>query len=144
MHNPAFRAYLESKIMTASPEQLQLMLYEGAIRFAMMAKLALEERDYSKSNDAFERLDAILDELNSGLRPELDEDLCGGIASLYNFCLRKSQQANLRHQTEPLDEALSVLQHLRETWTMVLEKLVEERALASEGRDESLATSATV
>lgn len=131
MQNPAFRAYLESKILTATPEQLQLMLYEGAIRFAQVAKFALEEKDFEKASGAFERLDGIFLELHNGLRPDEDADLCDKYASLYNFCSRKLLEANFSHTIGPIDEALVVMQHLRETWVMVLEKITGDRASRS-------------
>jgi flagellar protein FliS len=131
MQNPAFRAYLENKILTATPEQLQLMLYEGAIRFANVAKVALVEKDFEKAHNAFERLDGIFLELHNGLRPNLDADLCDKYASLYNFCMRKLLEANYSRSTSAIDEALVVMQHLRETWVMVLEKLSSHKAQAA-------------
>ena len=128
MQNNAFRAYLENKILTASPEELQLMLYEGAIRFALLARKALEEKEFERAHNAFERVDAILCELHAGLRPEQDADLCDKFASLYNFCLRKLLEANYTHTVEPIDDAMTILHHLRETWVMVLDQIREDRA----------------
>ncbi|MFO0944476.1 MAG: flagellar export chaperone FliS [Planctomycetota bacterium] len=132
MQNPTFRAYLESKILTASPEQLQLMLYEGAIRFAQVAKMALIEKDYEKACNAFERVDGIVCELHGGLRPESDPELCDRFASLYNFCARKMLEANYSHSPDPIDDAILIFQHLRETWVLVLERLAEERSRMAE------------
>jgi flagellar protein FliS len=142
MQTPSLRVYLENKILTASPEQLQLMLYEGAIRFATVAKQGLEAKDFSKAADAFERLDAILDELQNGLRPEVAPELCGNMAALYNFCIRKSVEANVKHSPAILDELLSVLQHLRESWVMLLDKLIEERSQAPGAETSALARAA--
>lgn len=128
MQNPAFRAYLENKVLTASPEQLQLMLYEGAIRFALLARRALEDRDFEKAQDAFERVDAILAELLAGLRPDTNPELCERYASLYTFCCRKLNEANFRHDVNLLDDALKILHHLKDTWVLLLQKLAEERA----------------
>lgn len=144
MYNPAFRTYLENKILTASPEQLQLMLYEGAIRFTNVARMGLEEKDLTKANDAFERVDAILDELRAGLRPEVEPDLCDKFAALYNFCSRQLQEANFHHRVEPLDNALRILQHLRETWILMLEQLARERAEVAESQGAGLASSMAV
>lgn len=128
MQNSASRTYLENKILTATAEQLQLMLYEGAIRFAHVARSALEERNFEKAQEAFERVDAILLELLGGLRPERDPDLCEKYAGLYSFCARRLIEGNLRHDVGLVDDALLILTHMRETWVMVLEKLVQERA----------------
>ena len=144
MQNNAFRAYLENKILTASPEELQLMLYEGAIRFALLARKALEEKDFERAHNAFERVDAILCELHAGLRPEKDPDLCDKFASLYNFCLRRLLEANYKHALEPIDDAISILQHLRETWVMVLDRIRENRAESALAEDAQLAYSEAV
>lgn len=128
MLNSASRTYLENKILTATAEQLQLMLYEGAIRFSHVARSALEERNFEKAQDAFERADAILIELHSGLRPERDPDLCEKYALLYSFCARRLLEGNLRHDVALVDDALLILNSLRETWVLVLEKLAQERA----------------
>jgi flagellar protein FliS len=139
MQNQAFKAYLENRILNASPEQLQLMLYEGAIRFAQVAKMGLEERDYEKSHNAFERADAILCELQNGLRPDQNPELCDKFASLYNFVSRKLLEANFTHSPATVDDALHILKHLRETWVQVLEKIASERAANHQGGGESLA-----
>lgn len=128
MQNPAYQAYIRNKVLTATPEQLQLMLYEGAIRFANMAKLAIEERDAERKLTAFDRVHGILCELHAGLRPDLDPDLCDKFASLYNFCSRKLLEANFRNDPAALDDALGILHHLRETWVMVLQKISQEQA----------------
>lgn len=132
MQNPTFRAYLESKIMTATPEQLQLMLYEGAIRFSQVAKMALLDKDYEKASSAFDRVDGILCELHGGLRPESDPELCDRFASLYNFCSRRMMEANYSHSPDPIDDAILIFQHLRETWVLVLDRLSEERSRNAE------------
>jgi flagellin-specific chaperone FliS len=71
-------------------------------------------------------------ELHNGLRPEIDPELCGNYAALYNFCIRKLHEANLHHRPEPLDEAVQILQHLRETWVMVIEQIAQERAVLAQ------------
>lgn len=131
MQHQAFRAYLENRILNASAEQLQLMLYEGAMRFTHVARAALVDKNLEKAQDAFERVDRILSELHCGLRPEADADLCEKFAALYNFVQRKLLEANFTHSTAPLDEALTILGHLRETWVIVLERMAQERADAA-------------
>lgn len=136
MHNEAYRAYQENRILNASPEQLQLMLYEGATRFTHSARTALLENDFEAAQRAFERVDAILVELLAGLRPDLNPDLCEKFASLYAFCSRKLCEANFQHSVALVDEALGILQHLRATWMMVLEQLAAERAARHEDSSE--------
>lgn len=141
MQNPAFRTYLENKILTATPEQLQLMLYEGLIRFSQTARAGLEEKNYEKAQMAFERAGAVLCELVAGLRPDRDASLCEKFAGLYTFCIRRLVDANLHHDVQLVDEALLVMNQLREIWIAVLEKIAAERAEAAQSASpgESLA-----
>lgn len=141
MHNQAHRTYLEHRILNASPEQLQLLLYEGAIRFAQSARSALVDADFEKAQNGFERAGAVLIELLAGLRPDVDADLCDRYAQLYNFCLRRLNEANFRHDVGAVDDALAVLKHLRETWVEVLERIAEDRAAAAKA--EPLAAAAS-
>jgi flagellar secretion chaperone FliS len=123
--------YLKTKVFTATPEQLQLMLYDGAIRFAEQAKAALGEKDYETSYNSLSRAQKILTELQCGLRHDVAPELCGKLASLYNFVFRKLMEANISHDLDPLDEALGILRYQRETWVMLLDKLSKTKAAAA-------------
>jgi len=127
MQSTSARAYLENKIMTATTEQLQLMLYEGAIRFATVSRSAMAERDYERSLVAYERCNEILCELHSGLRPDQDSDLANKMGTLYGFCQRKLNEGQFKHDVRLFDEALDVLKHIRETWLLVMEQIREHR-----------------
>src|SRR5881392_4256736 len=115
MANPGAQNYLRTKVLTATPEQLQLMLYDGAIRFAEQAKLALEKKDFEGSYNGISRAQKILAELASSLKHDLAPELCGKLAALYNFAYRKLLDANIDHRIDALDEALNVLRFQRET-----------------------------
>jgi flagellar secretion chaperone FliS len=128
MNNQAAQNYLRAKVMTATPEQLQLMLYDGAIRFAEQAKAALAKKDYEGSYNAISRAQRIIAELSSSLKHEVAPELCGKLASLYNFVYRKLLDANVGHETGPLDEALEILRYQRETWSMLLNQLGQQKA----------------
>jgi flagellar protein FliS len=130
------QSYLHTKIFTATPEQLQLMLYDGAIRFAEQAKAALEKKDFESSYNLISRTQKIITELNSGLKHNVAPELCGKLASLYNFVYRKLLEANVGHQLEPMNEALSILRYQRETWAMLLNQLGKQKAaVAAKGID---------
>ena len=127
--NPqAAQNYLRMRVMTATPEQLQMMLYDGAIRFAEQARTALHEKNYEKSYSAISRVQKILTEMSASLKHDVFPELCGKLAALYNFAYRKLIEANLEHTVESLDEALNVLKFQRETWSMLLEQLGKNKA----------------
>src|ERR1700722_18887332 len=116
MNPQAAQNYLRAKVLTATTEQLQLMLFDGAIRFAEQGKAALEKSDFQASYLALSKAQKIINELNSNLRHDIYPELCGKLASLYNFAHRNLVEANIHHQTEPVDEALKVIRYPRDTW----------------------------
>src|SRR5205807_6185566 len=99
--NQAAQNYLRSKVLTATPEQLQLMLYDGAIRFAEQAKAGLHKKDFEASYNAISRAQKIIAELSSSLKHDLAPELCVKLSSLYNFVYRKLMDANVDHVPEP-------------------------------------------
>lgn len=121
-------AYLKTQIMTAPPEKLQLMLYEGAIRFASQARDRINERNWEASCELLIRAQDIMLELMGGLRPEVNAGLCGRMAALYLFIYRRLVEANIRHDTRLIDDALEVLKIQRDTWVELIAKLSRERS----------------
>jgi flagellar protein FliS len=126
--NPQAAQYLRMRVMTATPEQLQMMLYDGAIRFCDQARVALQEKDYEKSYNSISRVQKILTEMSSTLKHDVFPELCGKMSALYNFAYRKLIEANIDHSIESLDEALNVLRFQRETWSMLLDQLGKSKA----------------
>lgn len=120
--------YLKTKVMTASPEMLTLMLWDGAIRFAEQGKEAILRKEIEGSYKALVRAQKIITELTTSLKPEIDPDLCGKLASLYNFIYRRLVEANTSKDEKLVDDALSIMRHQRETWVMLMDKLAREKA----------------
>lgn len=127
--------YRKMQILTAAPEQLQLMLWDGVIRFTQQARQALEQRDIGQSHTLLIRAQNIIIELNNGLRPELAPELCTQLRSLYMFLYRQLIAANVEKKIAPLDDALKIMHHQRETWALLIERLAGERAVASADGD---------
>jgi flagellar secretion chaperone FliS len=131
MTNQAANQYLRAKVLTATPEQLQLMLYDGAIRFTEQAKIALQKSDFEGSFNGISRAQKIIAELSGSLKHALAPELCGKLASLYNFVYRKLIEANIEHKVESLDDALAILRYQRETWALLLDQLGKKKAAAA-------------
>jgi flagellar protein FliS len=115
--------YLRNAVLTATSEQLVLMLYDGAIRFSRQAKEAMERKDYETSCEKLLRAQRIVQELETGLRPEANAEVCRQMKALYSFINDRLLKANLKHETAAIDEALKVLEHQRQTWQMLLDKV---------------------
>jgi flagellar protein FliS len=115
------RKYLEAKVLTARPEGLMLMLFDGAIGFSTLAKSKLEERDYAASCELLIRSQKILLELVGVLKPEeLGTEIHAKLAGHYWFVHGRLVQANLDHETKWIDEALSILTRIREHWARAI------------------------
>jgi flagellar protein FliS len=124
----ASKEYLKNAVLTASPEQLQMMLLDGAIRYTLRGKEALERNDVEGAFNGFERAQRITLELNNGLRREVNPRLVDQMAALYDFIYRRLIDANIHRDPNAADDALRILRHQRETWVLLLEKLAREGA----------------
>lgn len=118
--------------MTATPEQLHLMLYDGAIRFATQARDAIEANDFETSYTKLSRAQAIILEMQNGLRPEVNPDLCERMSALYSFLYRKLVDASVRRSVHDIDDALKLLRYQRETWVLLIDKVNKTRADVAE------------
>lgn len=129
--NQVSQAYLKTKVMTASPAELRLLLIDGAIRFAEQAKRGYEERNYEAAFEGTTKAQNILMELMNSLRPEQAPELCARLSSLYTFMYKSLVEASSTRDTTLIDEVLSLLRFERETWQMCLEALARENKSAA-------------
>ena len=118
--------YLKTKIMTASPQELRLMLYDGAIKFCHQAQKALAQEDFEDSYNALMRAQKIVLELSTSLNFDAAPQLCDKLSALYTYIYRLLVDANIGRKAEPIDEALELLEYERQTWMMLIEKLAQE------------------
>lgn len=114
--------------MTASPEMLQLMLWDGAIRFAEQGKEAILKKDIEGSYNTLLRSQKIVMEMITSLRHDVSPELCGKLSALYNFMYRRLVDANLKKDAKLVDDALEIMRHQRETWVLLIEQVAEERS----------------
>lgn len=129
--NPASGEYLKNAVMTATSEQLQLMLYDGAIRFVRQARDAMRARDWETSCEKLIRAQKIIVEMQKGLRYDVNPTLCGQLVALYQFVYTRLVDANVTHQQTAVDEALQILEHQRETWKLLVDRCMEKPAAVS-------------
>lgn len=115
-------SYLESKVLTATPQRLHLLLIEGAIRFARQAEDALRRGDEMAAAVPLLRVLDILGEMLVGVR-ENKSDLTQKIAEVYLFIFRRVSEAKINADAEALNEALRLLEFERQTWQQLCEKL---------------------
>ena len=115
--------YLRDAVMTASPEQLQLMLYDGAIRNALQARDAILKKDYELSFERLTRAQHIILEMQNGLNYDVNRELCERVSAIYGFLYDKLVGANVNHRVQDIDDAVKVLRIERETWQILVDKV---------------------
>jgi len=126
MSSPTQQEYLRNVVMSAPPEKLHLMLYDGAIRFCRQARDAIAGKDIEGSYNLLSRAQNIVLEMQNALRPDVAPELCEQMSALYGFIYRRLVEANVNKDVGALDDALRILEYQRETWVMLLEKLSAE------------------
>lgn len=119
----ASNEYLRNTVLTASPEQLHLMLYDGAIRFARQGIDGIASQQWESAFNGLTRAQKIVLELLNSLNYDVDADLCKRMAGLYNFIYGKLVEAGTQRDVDAGREALDLLEYQRETWIMLIEKL---------------------
>lgn len=123
---PGPNPYLRTKVMTASPAELRMMLFDGAIKFLEQGRDGLEAKDHEKAFNGLTRCQNILMELLNGLEPKHAPDLCQKLSGLYTFMYTRLVTACIEHDAEVADEVLELLRYERETWKLLIDQLDEQ------------------
>lgn len=106
--------YLEQKVLSAKPEELTYMLYEGLVRFIKKAMLALDGNDIVKIHNNTVKAQNIITELRSTLNMEIG--ISAGLDSLYEYMEFKLLSANVEKDSKLYEEALTVAEELKDVW----------------------------
>lgn len=112
----ASQAYTQSAVLSATPEQLVVMLYDGAIRFLHQAQLSLESDNREMAREKLLRAEDIINELNNSLDIEGGGEVAGSLRSLYLWMKRQIMQSLIQQDPKPLEECLLQLRELRDAW----------------------------
>ncbi|WP_353893756.1 flagellar export chaperone FliS [Proteinivorax hydrogeniformans] len=125
MKNNPYQQYKQTQINTASPGELVLMLYNGAIKNLNQSIKALEEDNKEEFRVKIEKTQDIVVELTATLKQ--DEEISKNLASLYQFVINRLIKGHSSLSKEPVEEALRILNEMRDTWKEMLSKLNEEK-----------------
>ena len=129
MVNPQMaNAYKNQQVMTASPEQLTLLLYNGALRFLTESIAAMEQEDVQKSHNANLRVQDIVREFIRTL--DMSYELSENWAQLYEYTEHCLIQGNIKKDVEQLLQAKDMLTELRDTWIEAMKLTHVARAVA--------------
>lgn len=114
----AYAQYNNSKVLTASPAELTLMLYEGAIKFCNIAIVAIEEKDIPKAHNNIVKVQKIIDHLRATL--DMKYPVAKEFDNVYAYLSHRLITANVKKDTEILNEILEHLRSMRDTWKEVM------------------------
>ena len=117
VNNP-YAAYANSKVMTASPAELTLMLYDGAIKFCNIAIMGVEEKDIEKAHNNIIKVERILREFLNTL--DTRYPVAKDFENVYNYLIQRLHEANIKKDAEILQEVLKHLRTMRDTWKEVM------------------------
>ena len=114
----AYSQYNNSKILTASPSELTLMLYEGAIKFCNTAIIAVENKDIQKAHTNILKVQRIIDYLRQTL--DMKYEVAKEFEKIYSYLSTRLIQANIKKDKEILEEVSGHLHSIRDTWKEVM------------------------
>jgi len=113
-----YEQYNNNKIMTASPAELTLMLYEGAIKFCNIAIMGVEQKDIDKAHTNIIKTEKIVDYLRTTLN--MKYPVAQEFENIYVYLGRRLVEANLKKDKEILEEVCEHLRSVRDTWKEVM------------------------
>ena len=116
----AAKAYGQNKVLTASPAELTLMLYDGAVKFGNLALAAMEKNDFETTNINIQKCRNIIVELTTTLdhKYKVAEDF----ENVYNYIFSLLVEANMKKDAGVLGKAVDEIRGMRDTWKEVMKK----------------------
>jgi flagellar protein FliS len=111
--------YQKNAVNGASPLQLVIMLYDGALRFMEAGKHAMAQKDLEKQNHSLQKAQKIVMELMACLDMQQGGEVASNLFGLYAYVLNELVAANCEDKPEPIDRCIGILSQLRESWVAV-------------------------
>lgn len=129
--DPTTDAYLRTRVMTASPEELRLLLLDGSLRFARQGRHGIVEHDHEATFEGITQCRAIIAELLTTIRDDVESSLAERVKSVYGFLFRELAEIGISREDNRLrrlDRVIELLDYERETWVLVMEQVTRETA----------------
>lgn len=121
----AYGRYTNSKILTASPAELTLMLYEGAIKFCNIAIVAVEQKDVEKAHTNIQKTERIIDYFRQTL--DMKYPVAEDFERVYSYLSERLIEANVKKDKDIVEEVATHLRTMRDTWKEVM-RINKERS----------------
>lgn len=123
----AYAQYNNNKVLTATPAELTLMLFDGAVKFCNIAIMGIEEKNVEKSHTNIIKVEKIIDYLRVTL--DMKYPVAQDFERVYVYLSRRLVQANLKKDKEILEEVCGHLRSVRDTWKEVMRVSREEETV---------------
>lgn len=127
--NASANAYLRTRVLTASPEELRLMLLDGAIKFARQGQEGIAAKNYEQMFNGLSQCRDIVFELLTTIRMDQNRALAEQAKALYGFLYRLLVEASHEKDPAKTGKAIELLEFERETWSLLMQKIAEERGV---------------
>ena len=128
--NANVNAYLRTKVLTAPPEELRLLLLDGAIKFAAQGREGLLAKNFEMSLSGISQCRDIVVELMTTIAPTVEAELAAKVRGVFSFLFTELTEASLEKNPARLDKVIDLLQFERETWVLAMQKIAQERGAA--------------
>ncbi len=115
--NP-YAQYNQNRILTASPAELTLMLYDGAIKFCNVAIMGIEQGDLTKAHNNIMKVQKIIEEFQLTLN--FKYEIANDFNNVYNYIMKRLREANMSKDKAILEEVDEHLHTMRDTWKEVM------------------------
>jgi flagellar secretion chaperone FliS len=112
-------AYKQQSILTATPGQLVVMLYDGCLRFLQQGALSMRDGNLAEAGSRLSRAEAIIEELLSTLDMENGGEIASRLQGIYVFCTRHLMEARIERDADKIDAVGSLLSELRDSWVHI-------------------------
>lgn len=133
-------AYLKTRVMTATPVELRMMLLDGAVKYARQGREGLVSKDYEAVFNGITSCRNIIVELMTNIREDVDAKLTERVRGIYTFLFTELTTASMEKSVQKMDKIIEILEYEAETWRLLMEKLAKEKT-AGQG-DSPMAMSA--
>ena len=123
----AAEVYKKQQVMTATPEALTLMLYNGCLKFIKEGLEALDEKNYENANISFQKAQNIISEFRVTLN--MDYEISHQLLPLYNYAYDRLVEGNMKGDPAIIKEADDIMIGLRDAWSGAMKKAREEKGV---------------
>ncbi len=135
MVNNAAEAYRRQQIMTATPEALTLMLYNGCLKFMDEGMKALAAKQYEQANNSLIKAENIISEFRVTLN--MDYEISHQLMPLYNYTYDRLVEGNMKSDVSLIQQGYDIIKELRDAWMQAMKKARVEQGSTTNSQGDS-------